>query len=320
MNGVTVSKRAWVTGLVIGLTSLALPVLTTSVADVAGAAVPTAAVLAAPAQPGGITLSVVSARSVAPGAGFVHAQDPVDTYKWLVNRDDTGDPGTSAAPGTQSCLPPGAEGGSTDPDFADSCPWPSIRKTSGFAPIVAQGDQSDLNRTQALSGLEPGKYLISVTAKGFKIDGQHFTVASGATRAVRVLMNPTPLPLSTIRIQVFNDNIPVDATYEADAEAGLSGFVAHLTDVFGEVSVDYYGNPLCTVYRHLGGDPDAAILFDADNHPVVDTDTSTGRCRSDADRRDRDPEPRPEPVRRHGGAAGGTGRPVGADHHARGRP
>ena len=150
---------------------------------------------------------------------------------------------------------PGAEGGSTDPDFADSCPWPSIRKTSGFAPIVAQGDQSDLNRTQALSGLEPGKYLISVTATGFKIDGQHFTVTSGATQAVRVLMNPTPLPLSTIRIQVFNDNIPVDATYEADAEAGLSGFVAHLTDVFGEVSVDYYGNPLCTVYQHLGRRP-----------------------------------------------------------------
>ena len=47
-------------------------------------------------------------------------------------------------------------------------------------------------------------------------------------------MNPTPLPLTTLRIQVFNDNAPVDATYEVDAEQALAGFTAHLTDVFGD--------------------------------------------------------------------------------------
>lgn len=91
-------------------------------------------------------------------------------------------------------------------------------------------------------------------------------------------MNPTPLPLTTIRIQVFNDNTPVDSTYEIDAEQGLRGFTAHLTDVFGEVSTDYYGNPLCTIYEHEGDNPSAPIVFDADNHPVVDTASSTGRC------------------------------------------
>ncbi len=251
-----------------------------AVAEAPAVAGPPAA--AADTTPGGITLHVKSARSVAPGAGFVHANDPVTTYKWIINQDDTGDPGTFANQGTQSCLPPGAEGGSSNPDFADSCPWPSIRKTSGFAPIIAQGDEKDLNGTKALDGLAPGKYLISVTAKGFKIDGQHFTVGAGSTQAVTVLMNPTPLPLSTIRIQVFNDNIPVDATYEADAEEGLKGFTAHLTDVFGEVSVDYYGNALCTVYEHVNADGTGPIVFDDSNHPVVDTTKSTGRCVSDA--------------------------------------
>ena len=48
--------------------------------------------------------------------------------------------------------------------------------------IVAQGDQSDLGDTKALADLPGGKYLISVTADGFKIDGQHFTVDGGTHR------------------------------------------------------------------------------------------------------------------------------------------
>ncbi len=48
----------------------------------------------------------------------------------------------------------------------------------------------------------------------------------------------------------------------------MSGFHAHLTDVFGTVSIDYYGNALCTSYQH---DAKGAIAFDAANKPVVDT-------------------------------------------------
>ncbi len=243
---------------------------------------------AAPPAPGSITLAVVSARSVADGPGFVHKGDPVTTYKWMINVDDTGDPGTSANPDTQNCLPPGADGGSADPDFADTCPWPSIRYTPGWTNIVAQGDQDDLDGSTLLDGLAPGKYLISVTADGFKIDGAHFSVAPGATTDVAVRMHPTPLPLATIRIQVFNDQIPVDGTYEVDAEAGLPGFTAHLSDVLGAVSTDYYGNPICTKYQHTADgttpstDLSDPILFDADGHPVVDPATNTGKCTSDA--------------------------------------
>ncbi|MEP7179866.1 MAG: hypothetical protein ABI775_12300, partial [Pseudonocardiales bacterium] len=220
--------------------------------------------------------------------GFVHKDDPVTKYKWLINVDDTGNPGTAAQPGINNCLPASAPGGSADPQYADNCQWPSTRPTSGAAPIAAQGTEADLNDGTALDNLPAGKYLISVTADGFKIDGKHFTVQSGTTSRVTVAMNPTPLPLTTLRIEVFNDNAPVDATYEVDAERGLSGFSAAITDVMGLVSTDYYGNALCTKYMHTNGTrlftdaqrPNLPIAFDA-GKPVIDP-ASTGRCLSDA--------------------------------------
>ena len=142
--------------------------------------VPPLAPPAAAATPGGITLRVNSARSVNSGPGFVHQGDPITTYKWLINKDDVGDPGTALNQGTENCLPASAgAGSSSDPNFADTCQWPSIRNTSGQAPIIAQGDQTTLGSAIPLAGLPPGKYLISVTADGFKIDGQHFTVVDG---------------------------------------------------------------------------------------------------------------------------------------------
>ncbi|MET3805069.1 hypothetical protein ABIB25_002069 [Nakamurella sp. UYEF19] len=240
---------------------------------------------------GAITLEVRSAATVRPATGFVHKGDPIPHYKWMINQDDTGNPGTIANQGTAACLPATAPGGNPDPAYADTCQWPSVRNTSGAAAIMAQGNESDLNLTKALANLPVGKYLISVTADNFKIDGSHFTVSAGSTLAVTVQMNPTPLPLSTLRIQVFNDNAPVDATYEVDAERGLAGFTAHLTDVLGTVSTDYYGNALCTMYMHTPNGttlyPDNAahhdqpIAFDAANKPIIDP-SSTGRCTSDA--------------------------------------
>jgi hypothetical protein len=94
---------------------------------------------AADTTPGSITLQVNSARSVNSGPGFVHKGDAITAYKWLINLDDVDDPGTAANPGTQACLPAtaGVGMGSTDPNFADTCQWPSIRNTSGQAPIIA---------------------------------------------------------------------------------------------------------------------------------------------------------------------------------------
>jgi hypothetical protein len=245
----------------------------------------------ADAGSGSVTLTVSSARSVDPKPGFVHLGDPVTHYKWLINVDDTGNPGTSAAPGFDKCLPATAPGGSSDPDYADSCQWPSTRTTSGFSPIVAQGDETDLNANKALDGLPVGKYLISVTADGFKIDGAHFTVSAGSSQLVHVAMQPLPLPLTTLRLQVFNDNAPVDGTWEADAEPGIRNATATITDVLGLVSTDYYGNALCTRYlrKRANGtlvsapvDSPLPVAFDANNRPIVDVPNSTGKCISDA--------------------------------------
>ncbi|HET8599100.1 MAG TPA: hypothetical protein VFL99_02155, partial [Segeticoccus sp.] len=249
-------------------------------ASTAAAASPAAAPTAT-ADPGSITLAVSAARSVNTGPGFEHAGDAITAYHWMVNVDDTGDPGTAAKPLFDQCLPPRVMGGAANEDYADTCPWPSVRTTSGHSPIVAQGNQDDLNGSKALTDLPPGKYLISVTSPGHKIDGAHFTVKPGSSQRVTVKMNPTPLPLATIRIQVFNDNTPVDGTYEIGAEQGLAGFTANLTDVLGQVSTDYYGNALCTVYQHKNADGTGPVLF-VDGKPVIDEATSTGKCTSDA--------------------------------------
>ncbi len=264
--------------LAVVLMAAMLPAVATATVASSGAA---ALAAPAPTAPGSIGLKVQAARSVGKAAGLVHKGDAITTYKWIINKDDTGDPGTAAQPLTGSCLPATAPGGSTDPNYADSCPWPSTRSTSGFAPIVAQGDQTDLSAARTLDNLPAGKYLISVTADDFKIGGQHFTV-DGGTQTVSVDLDPTPLPLATIRIDVFNDFAPVDGTYEVDAEQGLQGFTAHLTDVFGDVSTDYYGNPLCTVYQHKNANGSGPMLFDAQGHPIVSA-ASTGRCMSDRD-------------------------------------
>jgi hypothetical protein len=231
---------------------------------------------ASAATTGAITLRVQSARTVGPPPE-IQQGDAVTAYQWLITADDVGNPHDALA----NCLPSRA-GVASAADFADHCQWPSIRNTPGSVPVVAQGDQTDLAGGTALSSLPAGRYLISVTADGYKIDGEHFTVADGATTAVTVGMQPYPLPLGTVRIRVFNDNIPVDGTYEVGAERGLAGFTAHLADVMGEVSTDYYGNPLCTQYQHSAPDaahPAGQVVF-ADDKPVISAQ-STG-CKSDA--------------------------------------
>lgn len=267
--------------------------LTTVTSPAAVAPAPTVVTVAdcptgTPGGTGCISMTVTSARSVNTGPGFVQKGSAVSGYHWMVNEDDTGNPGTAASPLLDRCLPSRAPGGSTKPatspgeptePYADTCPWPSVRTTSGHSKIVAQGDSTDLSAATKLKGLPPGKYLVSVTAPDFKIDGAHFGVVAGRETAVAVEMQPLPLPLATIKIQVFNDNVPTDGTYEADAEQGLAGFTGNLSDVLGPVSVDYYGNALCTAYLH---DANGRVRFDADGKPLVDTAHSTGRCTSDA--------------------------------------
>ena len=200
--------------------------------------------------PGQIGLRVESARTVnATDPNSIKKGDPVTTYKWLITADDTGNVNDP----TSLCVPESGTGASAGSYNPDRCQWPSTRYTPGNVAVVAEGDQTDFapgtnGNSTLFYSLDPGKYLISVTANGYKIDGAHFTVAGGDSQQVVVSMQPYPLPLGTLRLRVFHDTAPVDGTYEVGVEKPLAGFTTHLNDVLGEVTTDFYGNRLCTNY------------------------------------------------------------------------
>lgn len=277
-------------------------VLPLAVLPLVGALGPAAARAATP-TPADVFLHVQSARDVNPASGFVHKGDAVTKYQWLIAAERTADQPQLGVGNPNdalgNCLPQRASSAAgsftnSDPNWADTCQWPSIRYTPGNVAVVSQGNQDDLSDTKALANLAPGRYLVSVTANGYKIDGAHFTVDGNAGPSrVTVEMQPYPLPLATVRLRVFSDTAPVDGTYELGAERGLAGFRAQLSDVLGQVTTDYYGNPLCTVY-HLWGDRgfpvDPAmgqvrgqVVFDDAGKPVVNAGArNNGRCISDA--------------------------------------
>ncbi len=223
-----------------------------------------------------LTLVVSSARTEprALGGTGVVIGDPVGSFQYLINEDTTGTTEQrSAAPGT-GCS-------ANDPGYPASCRWPSISEEPHASPIYAQGDQTDLTGGNGLD-LPDGRYLISVIADGYKIDGAHFTVPLTGTGLVPVELQPNPLPDSTLRAQVFQDTASTNGTID-NGEPGLAGFVGHINDTLGEVSTDVYGNPLCTTY--VGEDPIDHLIplasLDAAMLPVVAV--TGGSCISDAD-------------------------------------
>jgi hypothetical protein len=202
-----------------------------------------------------LTLSVVSARTEpdAPG-GAVAKGDPVTEYKYLINVDNTGEPGTGD-PSTDGCSV-------YSPGYPDSCNWPSVREVPGAAPIFTQGNQDDFNGVLSTSlDLPDGKYLISVLADGYKMSGAHFTMPLADPGLVTVELQPHPLPSATMRIRVYEDISPINGQFDAPGEFGLPGFFAVIKDPAGDVTTDVFGNPLCTEY-------------DANDEPIPGTGTT----------------------------------------------
>ena len=240
--------------------------------------------------------------------------DRINDFKWLINEDtSTGDP--ALTPGNvANCLPARAavtaQVAASNPALAiyqtagsgnlKDCAWPSVHASAGHSTVIASGDQSDTGR---LTNLPDGKYLISVTASGFKIDGVHFQVTGHVVASVNeepgadfiVRMNPLPKKTATVRIHVFNDNASTNGQWDgqtetlvtcdvatpqqiaqncggstdpllvADPSTDLSGFSVAITDVLGMiVTTDVYGNPLCTQYETDGS---GNVLLNDDGTP-----------------------------------------------------
>jgi hypothetical protein len=180
--------------------------------------------------------------TTAPYNDSVLKGDRITDFKWLVNEDDsTGDPSFTAA-NVSNCLPAraavDAATAAADPALAiyqtagsgdlANCPWPSVHASAGHSTVIASGDQGDV---ASLANLPAGKYLISVTAGGFKIDGVHFEVrTSGVVYSVNeevgadfiVRMNPLPKKTTTVRVHVFNDNASTNGQWDGQTETLLT--------------------------------------------------------------------------------------------------
>jgi hypothetical protein len=167
----------------------------------------------------------------------------VAAYKWLINVDDTGNP----KQGATACA------ADTNPAYPAGCDWPSVHNFTGGAGgaenLVTTGDQIELDDATGvdLSLLPDGHYLISVMADGYKLDGAWFSLPLEEPGLITVGLNPDPLPLGTLKILVFNDTA-TNSQFDPGIEHGLAGFKGHIEDVLGEVTTDWFGNPLCAQY------------------------------------------------------------------------
>ncbi|MCJ7711381.1 MAG: hypothetical protein MUQ32_11210, partial [Chloroflexi bacterium] len=215
-----------------------------------------------------VTLRVESARTepLALGGTGVDIGDAVTSYKWMINEDNTG---STAQRNTN----PGSGCSSQDAGYPDSCNWTSIAGLASSAPVAAQGDETTLNGTDFVT-LAPGRYLISVLADGYKLDGTPFTVPLPDPGRVVVPLQPLPLPTATVKAQAFADVTSANGQYDP-GEDGLPGFAGKITDYIGQVNTDVFGNPLCTVYQfndtNSDGvqDPGEKTVLDAEQSPIL---------------------------------------------------
>ena len=160
---------------------------------------------------------------------------PITNFQFIVNQDNVGDP--------------------FDPDPAN---WPSLKPGASHSAVVATGDSR-----QPTVSLPAGKYLVSVLAPGYKLGGNWINLTRDSTLTVE--LQPHPLPLAKIRVHVFEDIHPVNGEDDFPLEHGLPGFHIVLADAAGEVTVDYFGNPLGTVYKR---DASGNLIIGPDGKPV----------------------------------------------------
>lgn len=224
------------------------------------------------AQTNVMTLQVISARTEPKAfAGLgVTAGDPVTDFKYIINIDNTGS--TTQRSPEDGCSP--ADGIT----YPASCEWTSIAGVAGSSPIYTQGDQDDFINGGSLN-LPDGRYLISVLADGYKLDGAHFSVPLEDPGLVIVELQPQPLPTATIHAFIFEDISPTNGAPDVPVENGLPGFVGHIFDYLGEVTTDVFGNPLCTEYET---DISGQVILNPPDYAPTPIPGTGGQCVSDA--------------------------------------
>ncbi len=205
--------------------------------------------------------------------GLVHANYPtpsgnlepeggsITTFAYVVNEDNTADAFDS-----------------------NTRMHPGVHPMASHSHVVAAGDQAHVTILGADGAPLPGvcpspfdppgapqrpcKYFISVRAPGYKLWGQHFMVHPNGdvtiphsaptppetVTTLEVALIKEPLPLAKLVVKVFEDFAPVngfpDFPLEIGPESGpattdMTGFQVIIEDIFGQVSVDFNGDPIC---------------------------------------------------------------------------
>jgi IPT/TIG domain-containing protein/copper-binding protein NosD len=157
----------------------------------------------------------------------------------------------------------------------------SLIPPASYSPVVATGETTDGSGKVEVSLPDteaPNRgYLVSAFVNDgvgekfptdYKIGGAHFKMPDDDGQVV-VELQPHPLPLATLKTYVFHDNRVVNGEPDIGFEDGLEGFHVTIDDRLGEVTTDWFGNPICTEYEDRNGngkfDPGD---YDSDGNPV----------------------------------------------------
>ena len=167
---------------------------------------------------------------------------PLDNFRFIVNENNIGDPQVDI---------PEAQ--------VDESELPSLKPPASHSPVIATGNSDNSNIL-----IPNGDYLVSVRAPGHKIGG-NWVIVDGRDTEVTIELIPNPLPLSKIRVLVFHDNQPTNGEPDIPSEQGLEGFRIIVADAVGELTVDYFSNPLGTQYQE---DVNGNMVFDVDGNPI----------------------------------------------------
>ena len=235
----------------------------------------------------------MSARTepLALGGTGVTEGDPITAYKWMINEDNTGtndDPQRDA--GRRLLRLDGRRAHDPQRGLPGLLRLDVDRRARKLGPGRGAGHRGRPQRHRRASTLPDGRYLISVLADGFKLDGTPFTLPGRRRPRDRPAAAAPRCRRPRSRPQVFADVTEANGQYDP-GEDGLSGLAGQITDYLGQVNTDVFGNPLCTKYEFNDlnndgvQDPGETIVLDADHvadrHPPGRASASSGDINMD---------------------------------------
>ena len=238
--------------------------------------------------------------------------DPIPHFKWMINLDNTHENASVEPPASYSpVIATGDETNASDISLPNTVDpdrgyLVTVQANDGVGTLL--GPESDVQCEDADDDDGDGRTNDGCPAVGdpesdaecanaadddldfvvndgcpevgdYKIGGKHFRLPDDEGDVILVELQPNPLPLATVKVRVFHDNHMVNSEDDIPLEDGLEGFHVVLHDRIGEVTVDWFGNPICTEYET---DLDGNLILDEEGSPIPMEGTG-GFCTSGPD-------------------------------------